>query len=62
MEFVKSVFLHSGFLVGQNWSKSVVNYSINHRNTKLNAETKNQSLNRHISRVLGRLYSLIPFG
>ena len=48
MEFVKSVFLHSGFLVGQNWSISVVNYSINHRNTKLNAETKIQSLNRHI--------------
>ena len=62
MEFFKSVFLHSGFLVCQNWSKSEVNNSIIHRNTKLNAETKNQLLTRHISRVLGRLYSLILFG
>ncbi len=32
---------------------------VNHLNTQLNAKTKNQASNRHIFRVLGRLYSLL---
>ena len=43
-------------------AKPVLNHNIHHQNTKLNAETKTQALNRHIFRVLGRLYSLIPCG
>ena len=42
------IFLHLGFLVGQNWLISVLNYLVNHHNTQLNTETKNQALNRHI--------------
>ena len=47
-EFVKSIFLDSGFLVGQNWIISVLNHSIHHQNTKFNAETKIEASNRHI--------------
>ena len=37
-------------LVGQNWLISVleVEHFVNHQNIQLNAETKNQALNRHI--------------
>ena len=42
-----------------NWLISVINYLVNRQNTELNAETKNQSFNRHIFWVSGRLYSLI---
>jgi len=35
-------FLHSGFLVGQNWLISDLNHLINLKNTELKAETKNQ--------------------
>ena len=35
---------------------------VNHQNTHLNSETKRQASNRHNSRVLGRLYSLILCG
>ena len=38
---------------------SVLNNLLNHQNTKLNAETTNQAWNRHIFKVLGRLYNLI---
>ena len=34
--------------VGQNWFISVLKHFVNHQNTQLNAETKNQALNRHI--------------
>ena len=37
----------------------LLNQLVNHQNTQLNAETKNQASNRHIFIVLGRLYSLI---
>ena len=52
--------MHLGFLVvGQNCLISVLYHLVNHQITQLNSETKNQALNRHIFRVLGRLYSLI---
>jgi len=52
--------MHLGFLVvGQSWLISVLYHLVNHQNTQLNAEIKNQALNRHIFRVLGRLYNLI---
>ena len=35
---------------------------VNHQNIPLNSETKRQASNRHNSRVLGRLYSLILCG
>ena len=44
-EFFRSVFLHLGV---QNWIISVLNNSINHQNTQLNAEAKNQASNRYI--------------
>ena len=47
------IFLHLGFLVGQNWLISVLNYLVNHHNTQLNTETKNQALNRHIFKFSG---------
>ena len=50
------------FFVDQNCLISVLNHLINHQNTQLNAETKNQTPNRHIFRVLGRLYILILCG
>ena len=37
----------------------MLNYLVNHQSTQLNAETKNQALNRQTFRVLGRLYCLI---
>ena len=39
----------------------VLNYLINNQKIRLNAETNNQALNRHIFRVLGRLYCLILY-
>jgi len=45
--------------VDQNWLMPMLNYFVNHQNTSLVAETKIQASNRHIFRVLGRLYSLI---
>jgi len=39
-QFVYSVFLHSGFLVGQTWPNSVLNHLVNHQNTQWSAETK----------------------
>jgi len=51
-----------GYLVGQNSHISQLNHLVNHLNTKLSAETKNQASNRHIFKVLGRLYSLILCG
>jgi len=59
---VYSIFLHSGFLVGQKWLISVLNHLLNHKNSQLNAKTKIQASNRHIFRVLGRLHSLILCG
>ena len=55
-------FFHSGFLEGQNWFISVLNHSVNHQNTQLNAEAKKQASTRHIFRVLGRLHNLILCG
>ena len=45
----------SWFFVGQNCLISVLNYLVNHQNTQLETETKNQPLNRHIFKVFGRL-------
>ena len=61
-ELVQSVFLLSvsGFLVGQNYTGLFL--LVNHQNTQLNAESKNEALNRHIFRVLGHLHSLILCG
>ena len=50
------------YIVGQNWAISVLIYLENHKNNQLNAETKNQASDRHIDRVLGRLFSLILCG
>jgi len=55
------IFLAIRVLVGQNLHISVLNNLINHRNTQLNAETKNQPFNRHIFIVLDRLYSRSSF-
>ena len=41
------------------WYLYVLNLLVNHKNTKLKANTKIQASNRHILRVLGRFYSLI---
>ena len=43
-----------------NWLIAVLNHLVNIKIQ--NSETKNTVLNRHIYRVLGRLYSLILFG
>ena len=54
-KFDYPIFLHLGFLIGQNWLISVLNQSVNRQHTqmiKLNAETKKQASNRHIFRVL----------
>jgi len=39
----------------------VLNHLVNHENILKNAETKTQASNRHIFRVLGRLYSIILY-
>ena len=52
-------FLHSGFLVGQNWHISVLDHLAYDQTTQLNAVTKNKASNRHVFKILGRLYSLI---
>ena len=62
MELVKSISLHSDFLVGQSWRNAVLNHLVNHQHIQSSAETKNQALNRPIYRALGRLYSLILCG
>ena len=49
-EFALSAFLHCIIPCRPN---SVLNHSVNHQNTQLNAETKNKASNRHIFRVLG---------
>ena len=48
--------------VGQNGDISVHGHIVNHKDTQLNTENKNQASNRHTFRVLGRLYSLILCG
>ena len=50
-KFDYHIFLHLGFLIGQNWLISVLNQSVNRQHTqmiKLNAGTKKQASNRHI--------------
>ena len=61
-QLIPSVFLHSGFLAGQNWHISVLAHLVNQQNTQLNAETKSQTTNRIIFSLLGRLYCLILCG
>ena len=39
-EFVKSIFLHSGFFVGQNWLISLLGNLVNHQNTQLMQKSK----------------------
>ena len=55
-------FLSFRFPCRLNWFISVLNHLVNQLNTYLNAKTKIISLNRHIFRVLGRLYSLVICG
>ena len=59
---LSSFNLYSRFLVGHNWFISLLYQLVNHQHTQLNAESKNQTSNCHIFRVLGSLYTLILCG
>ena len=47
---------------GSQQVRTVLTLVVNHQNTQLNAETKNQTINLHFFKVLGLLYSLIICG
>ena len=63
---VRNLFCHfsliQGYLKTQIGLFLCLNLIVNHPNTILKAEIKNQTLNRHNLSVLGRLYSLILSG
>ena len=59
---MKSIFLHSGFFVSQNWFSFALYNLVHFWYTHFNKETKNQGSNCHIFRVFGRLYSLVLCG
>ena len=56
-EFLQSVFLNSGFRVGQNWHISVLDHLVYDQS----AETKNKASNRNIFRAFRVVFTVLSF-